>query len=160
MKPTGYLINVSRGGLVDTDALLDALENGDIGGCGMDVYENEGTANKLTASILLGLLLWESSNASPCIKSVFLSILQETTLLFAVVAGNLFFQDFTSHTPVNRLKYWDRRFAALKAFPNVVITPHSAFLTQEALQNIADTTVANIHAFSRGEELANEVRPL
>ena len=42
MKPTALLVNVSRGGLVDTDALLDALENGDVGGCAMDVYENEG----------------------------------------------------------------------------------------------------------------------
>lgn len=43
MKPTALLINVSRGGLVDTDALLDGLEAGDVGGCGMDVYENEGS---------------------------------------------------------------------------------------------------------------------
>lgn len=36
------IINVSRGGLVDTDAVTEGLENGQIGGLGMDVYENEG----------------------------------------------------------------------------------------------------------------------
>lgn len=74
--------------------------------------------------------------------------------------GNLFFQDFTSFTSVNRLKTWDRRFAALKAFPNVLITPHSAFLTNEALQNIANSTVVNIEQFCDGEEITNEVRPI
>lgn len=52
MKQTALLINVSRGGLVDTDALLDALEAGDLGGCAMDVYENEGWLS--SKSILLG----------------------------------------------------------------------------------------------------------
>ncbi|CAD7698435.1 unnamed protein product [Ostreobium quekettii] len=42
MKPTALLINVSRGGLIDSDALVDALESGQLGGAGMDVYENEG----------------------------------------------------------------------------------------------------------------------
>jgi len=37
-----------------------------------------------------------------------------------------------------------RKFQLLKSFPNVLISPHSAFLTHEALANIADTTVANL----------------
>ena len=44
MKPSSILINVSRGGLVDTDALIDALEKNHIAGCAMDVYGNEGMA--------------------------------------------------------------------------------------------------------------------
>lgn len=41
MKPTAYLVNTSRAGLVDLDALKKALEQGKIGGAGLDVYESE-----------------------------------------------------------------------------------------------------------------------
>jgi D-lactate dehydrogenase len=40
----------------------------------------------------------------------------------------------------------------------VLITSHQAFLTREALASIADTTLANVTAFERGERLSNEVR--
>ena len=41
MKPTAYLINTSRGELVDENALIEALETGRIGGAGLDVYTHE-----------------------------------------------------------------------------------------------------------------------
>ena len=41
MKPSAYLINTSRGPIVDTDALLAALEGGAIAGAGLDVYDTE-----------------------------------------------------------------------------------------------------------------------
>ncbi|AKS46917.1 Lactate dehydrogenase [Octadecabacter temperatus] len=41
MKPTGIFINISRGEVVDENALIDALEKGAIAGAGLDVYENE-----------------------------------------------------------------------------------------------------------------------
>ncbi len=52
----------------------------------------------------------------------------------------------------------DDVLARLLTFPNVLITSHQAFLTREALANIADTTLANVRAFERGEQLANAVR--
>jgi phosphoglycerate dehydrogenase-like enzyme len=41
MKQSGYLVNTSRGPIVDTDALLEALEAGTIAGAGLDVYDTE-----------------------------------------------------------------------------------------------------------------------
>lgn len=41
MKPTGHLINISRGNVVDETALIAALQGGGIGGAGLDVYEFE-----------------------------------------------------------------------------------------------------------------------
>lgn len=36
------MVNVSRGGLIDTEAAIDALESGQLGSLGLDVYEHEG----------------------------------------------------------------------------------------------------------------------
>jgi len=41
MKPTAYLINCARGGVVDEKALYNAIKNGKIAGAGMDVFEQE-----------------------------------------------------------------------------------------------------------------------
>ena len=42
MQPGAIIVNVSRGGLVDVDAAMDALETGQLGGLALDVYEQEG----------------------------------------------------------------------------------------------------------------------
>lgn len=62
----------------------------------------------------------------------------------------VFFQDLS-----NRILQ-DDVLARLLTFPNVLVTSHQAFLTHEALDNIARTTLANITAFERGT-LLNEV---
>jgi len=114
LKPNALLINVSRGGLVDTDALLAGLESGQIGGLGLDVYANEGA---------------------------------------------LFFTDWSSMDAARRMKSWDRRFKTLISYPQVFVTPHSAFLTHEALRSIGRTTAINLLEFVAGKEvLTNAVK--
>lgn len=51
----------------------------------------------------------------------------------------------------------DDQLARLLTFPNVLLTSHQAFLTQEALSNIAQTTLQNISDFEQGRGLVNEV---
>ena len=65
--------------------------------------------------------------------------------------ADLFFQDLSNEI------IQDDTFQRLLTFPNVLVTGHQAFFTQEALTAIADTTLANIAAFERGEALANAV---
>lgn len=107
MKKGVFIINTSRGGLIDSQALLDALNEGRVRGAGLDVYEEESA---------------------------------------------YFYQD-RSEAPLE-----DNTLALLLTRPNALITSHQAFLTEEALQSIAETTLANLDAFFAGERLENEVR--
>jgi D-lactate dehydrogenase len=52
----------------------------------------------------------------------------------------------------------DDVLARMLTFPNVIVTSHQAFLTREALANIAGTTLGSISAFERGEPLVHEIR--
>lgn len=107
MKNGVLIINTSRGALVDTQSLLDTLNNEKAGGAGLDVYEEE---------------------------------------------ADLFFEDF-SDTIIK-----DDVLALLVSRPNVILTSHQAFLTEEALENIAATTLENLDEFFSGSEvLTNEV---
>ncbi len=68
--------------------------------------------------------------------------------------SDLFFRDLSDRV------IQDDVFTRLLTFPNVLITGHQAFFTHEAMEAIADTTLANIRAFERGESLGeNEVTP-
>lgn len=49
-------------------------------------------------------------------------------------------------------------FAILQSLPNVVVTPHCAFLTTEALGEIGRTVAANIQDVAAGRPCANEVK--
>ncbi|MGN0435253.1 MAG: 2-hydroxyacid dehydrogenase [Wujia sp.] len=52
----------------------------------------------------------------------------------------------------------DDVLALLVSMSNVIVTSHQAFLTNEALMNIAETTIANIEEFAEGKALTNEVQ--
>jgi D-lactate dehydrogenase len=65
--------------------------------------------------------------------------------------ADVFFQDFSGHIIA------DDTLARLISMPNVIVTSHQAFLTEEALHNIAETTVSNILACVKGEECPNEL---
>ncbi len=93
MKKNAMLINTSRGGLIDTKAVLAALKEGKIGYVGLDVYENE--------------------------RGIF----------------------FKNHFDTEGK---DPLLIELMNYNNVLITGHQAFLTQEALTNIADKTIQNL----------------
>ena len=51
----------------------------------------------------------------------------------------------------------DELFLQLRACPNVLITWHQSFLTNEALSGIANTTIANLDAWHKGEASKNEL---
>lgn len=115
MKEGSILINVSRGGLIDTESLIDMVVKGTCGirAIGMDVYEDE---------------------------------------------ESLFFTDFTERSAKERMRAWDCKFALLKSLPQVVVTPHTAFLTEEALESIGQTTLDNILCVLNGQECPNVVK--
>ena len=100
------LINTSRGGLVDSEALLSALRDGTVGAAGLDVYEEE---------------------------------------------SEWFYEDRSDVTRQNKT------LSLLVSLPNVIVTSHQAFLTREALANIASTTLANLDAYFSGAPLENEI---
>lgn len=100
MKKGVIIINTSRGGLIDTDALIDGLLARHIGAACLDVYEEE---------------------------------------------ADVFFEDRSGHIMD------DEKLVRLIAMPNVLVTSHQAFLTNEALDNIASVTVGNLQKFQAGE---------
>jgi D-lactate dehydrogenase len=64
---------------------------------------------------------------------------------------NLFFKDLSSEV------IQDDDIARLMTFPNVLITGHQAFLTEEALRQITETTIQNLSDHEQGEKVENEV---
>lgn len=65
--------------------------------------------------------------------------------------GDYFFEDFSDDMIA------DDVLARLLSFPNVLVTSHQAFLTTEALRNIANTTLSNIEKFFNNNEEFNEI---
>ena len=65
--------------------------------------------------------------------------------------SEFFFEDFSAKIMSNDV------LAMLISMPNVIVTSHQAFLTREALYNIAETTMRSIDNFVAGRELENEI---
>lgn len=66
--------------------------------------------------------------------------------------GDIFFQDYSGHI------VQDDQLARLISMPNVIVTSHQAFLTTEALDNIAKTSIENLINFNKGTPIReNEV---
>ncbi|KAF8062226.1 D-lactate dehydrogenase [Lyophyllum atratum] len=105
-KPGVILINTSRGGLIDSRALIRALKSGQLGAVGLDVYEREAA---------------------------------------------YFFADSSSKV------IHDDVFARLLSFYNVFLSGHQAYLTTEALRNIADTTIRSLKDLEASGTSANLV---
>ena len=96
MKKGVVIVNTSRGGLIDAEALLEGIKHRKVGAACLDVYEEE---------------------------------------------ADVFFEDRSGHI-LN-----DDVLSRLISMPNVIVTSHQAFLTEEALNNIAETTVNNILSY-------------
>lgn len=106
MKPGAMLVNTSRGELIDTSAVIDALKTRRLGSLAIDVYEQE---------------------------------------------SELFFQDRSADIIA------DDVFQRLMTFPNVLVTGHQGFFTEEAMREIAATTFDNLACFLAGAPCANLV---
>ncbi len=100
MRKGAYLLNTSRGKLVETKALIESLKTGQLGGVALDVYEEE---------------------------------------------EGIFFEDHSDEI------LQDDDLSRLLTYPNVLITAHQAFLTEEALKEIARVTTENLIRFSEGK---------
>lgn len=101
MRAGVFIINTSRGKLIHTKALIEALKSQQVAGVALDVYEEE--------------------------QGVFFEDLSDTVIL-------------------------DDELVRLVNFPNVLVTAHQAFLTEEALQEIARVTVENVVRIAKGNE--------
>ncbi len=106
MKEGVYLVNTSRGGLINTDDLIDAMMLKKFGGVGLDVYEEE---------------------------------------------EGLFYEDRSGEIIT------DDNLARLMTIPNVLLTSHMGFFTEEAMEAIARTTLENAYALENGLPLKNQV---
>ena len=107
MKDGVILLNTSRGKLIDTESLIEAMYSGKIGGVGLDVYENE--------------------------------------------------EEFFLRDMANSYKR-DKNLSLLISMPNVIITSHQAFFTEEALNKIVSDTCENIKDIFEKGECDNELK--
>lgn len=110
MKKGSILINTARGAIVETEAIIWALEKGTLKGAGLDVLEEE------------------------CVLKEERALLTKEFLQTCDLKTQLL-----NHVLLTK--------------ENVIITPHNAFNSKEALQEILKTTVDNIAFFITGKPM-------
>ena len=106
MKKGVYIINTSRGPLINSEDLVEAIISKKVGAAGLDVYD------------------------------------EESDFFFRDLSGKIIRDDILSR---------------LISLPNVIVTSHQAFLTDEALEAIARVTLENIKEYFESDTLKNEV---
>lgn len=106
MKDGVMLINTARGGLIDSEALIEGIESGKIGGAGLDVVENE---------------------------------------------FGLYYYDHKSDILNNR------ELAVLRGFPNVTVSHHMAFYTDDCVETVVRDSLKGCKCFAEGRENPWEV---
>ena len=101
MRDGVLIVNTARGKLIDTAALIDALESGKVGGAALDVLENE---------------------------------------------NGLYYYNRVGDVIENR------EMAILRAFPNVILSPHTAFYTKQAVSHMVASCFEAADAFEKGTD--------
>jgi len=122
------VINTARGAVIDTDALVEALETGIVAGAGLDVLEEESVMQKEPGKIIADHIVDRLHSSSQ--------------------------EEMRMRDPdwVKRIERMLRNQRLLER-PNIVFTPHVAFNSVEAVERMNKTTVDNIRAFATGKPI-------
>ena len=128
------VINTARGGIIDTEALIEALDSGIVAGAGLDVLEDESVMRKEGTKIIADQIIARLHSTATR---------EEASAMDPDRIREL--QSLTEN-------------ARLISRPNVVFTPHVAFNSVEAIERINAMTVENIHAFLASKPLNSLTR--
>ena len=102
MKQGAYIVNTARGKLIDSEALIEGIESGKLGGAALDVVEFE---------------------------------------------NGLYYYNLMGEVMINP------KLAILRSFPNVILTPHTAFYTAEDVCDMVEGNFKSCYEFGTGKKL-------
>ncbi len=102
MKEGAYIINTARGKLIDSEALINGIESGKLGGAVLDVVEFE---------------------------------------------NGLYYYNLMGEVMINH------KLAILRSFPNVILSPHTAFYTAEDVREMVEGNFKSCYEFGTGKKI-------